>query len=111
MFKTNSLIQLFHSIGLFVIIGQANCREYGYSFIGTRAQVVTPHQNWGPRISAIPVISSLNNGVLDDGLYRGHVNEGTFLDFVRDVLAPVLLPFNGVNPRSVVIMGTSNEYG
>ena len=68
-----------------------------------------PHQNWGTRISAIPVIS--RNGLLDVRPYRGHVNEATFLDFVRDVLAPTLLPFNGVNPRSVVIMGTSNQYG
>ena len=46
-------------------------------------------------------------GLMDVGLYRGHVNEVTFLDFVTlDVLAPNLLPFDGVNPRSVVIMGT-----
>lgn len=63
-----------------------------------------PHQNWGPRISAIPVIST--DGFLDVGLYRGNVNEAVFLEFVDDVLAPNLQAFNGVNPRSVVIMGT-----
>ena len=38
-------------------------------------------------------------------------DETTFLDFVRYVLAPTLLPFNAVKPRSVVIMGPSNQYG
>lgn len=83
------------------------CRQYGYSFKGTRAEVLRPHQNWGPRISAIPVICT--QGLLDVGLYRGHVNEALFLDFVNNVLAPHLLPFNGINPRSVVIMGKSKS--
>ena len=59
--------------------------------------------NWGPRITAIPVIST--EGILDVGIFRGKNNEATFLTFVRNILAPVLLPFNGVNPRSVVVMG------
>ena len=29
----------------------------------------------------------------------------TFLDFVNDVLTPCLLPFNGYNPQSIVILG------
>ena len=37
-------------------------------------------------------------------------DEATFLDFVRYVLAPTLVPFNAVKPRSVVIMGSSNQY-
>ena len=38
-------------------------------------------------------------------------DEATFLDFVRYVLASTLLPFNAVKPRSVVIIGSSNQYG
>ncbi|XP_020893040.1 uncharacterized protein LOC110232230 [Exaiptasia diaphana] len=77
-------------------------RRFGYSFRGTRAQIKRKHTNWGPRITAIPAIST--EGILDVGIYRGKVNEGTFLTFVRNVLAPVLLPFNGENPRSIVVM-------
>ena len=44
-------------------------------------------------------------GILDVGFYRGHVNGETFLTFVNDVLVPCLLPFNGFNPRSIVILG------
>ena len=43
-------------------------------------------------------------GILDVGFYRGHVNGETFLTFVNNVLVPCLLPFNGFNPRSIVIL-------
>ena len=33
------------------------------------------------------------------------MDANTFLEFIRDHLVPNLLPFNGVNPHSVVIMG------
>ncbi len=59
---------------------------------------------WGPRITAIPVICT--EGVLDIGIYDGHVTGETFLDFVNNTLAPCSLPFDGFNPRSVVILGT-----
>lgn len=62
-----------------------------------------PHVNWGPRISAIPVASTA--GLLDVGIYRGNVNSDVFLGFVHDHLAPNVLPFNGINPRSIVVMG------
>ena len=79
-------------------------RTYGYSPIGKRAQVKHMAQNWGPRITAIPVICT--EGMIDLGLYQGNVNGATFEDFVDEKLCPNLLPFNGINPRSVVIMGT-----
>ena len=62
-----------------------------------------PHVNWGPRISAIPITSTA--GLLDVGIYRGNVNSDVFLGFVHDHLAPNVLPFNGINPRSIVVMG------
>lgn len=67
-----------------------------------RAEVVRPHANWGPRISAIPIAST--EGLLDVGIYRGNVNSDVFLDFVHDHLAPNVNPFNGINPRSIVVM-------
>ena len=59
-------------------------------------------QNWGPRITAIPVICT--EGIIDIGMYAGNVNAGTFLNFVTDKLCPYLLPFNGRNLQSVVIL-------
>ena len=58
---------------------------------------------WRPRITAIPIICS--EGLLDVGVYEGHVNGETFLTFVNNVLTPCLLPFDGFNPRSVVKLG------
>ena len=60
-------------------------------------------QNWGPRITAIPILCS--EGMVDLGLYEGNVNAATFLDFVTEKLCPNILPFNGVNLQSVVILG------
>ena len=66
-------------------------------------------QNWGPRITAIPVLcTGGGGGVMDIGLYEGTVNAATFQDFVTEKLCPNLLPFNGVNPRSVVILGNGD---
>ena len=80
------------------------CRSYGYSLNGKRANFRHEHTAWGPRITAIPVISM--EGLLDIGVYNGHVTGETFLEFVNTILAPCLLPFDGFNPRSIVILGT-----
>ena len=60
-------------------------------------------QNWGPRITAIPIICT--EGIIDICMYAENVNAVTFLNFVTDKLCPNLLPFNERNPRSVVILG------
>ena len=60
-------------------------------------------QNWGPRITAIPIIYT--EGIIDIRMYAGNVNAVTFLNFVTDKLCPNLLPFNDRNPRSIVILG------
>ena len=62
-----------------------------------------PHVNWGPRISAIPIASTA--GLLDAGIYRGNDNSDVFFGFVHDHLAPNVLPFNSLNPRSIIVMG------
>ena len=59
--------------------------------------------NWGPRITAIPIICT--QGIIELEIHRGTTDQDVFLRFVREKLVPNLLPFNGVNPRSVVIMG------
>ena len=77
--------------------------SYGYSPVGTRATVKRQAQNWGPRITAIPIICM--EGMVEVGIYQGNVDGARFEEFVDQKLCPNLLPFNGVNPRSVVIMG------
>ena len=65
-------------------------------------------QNWGLRITAIPILCT--EGMIDLGLYQGNVNGATFKDFVDEKLCPNLLPFYGINLRSVVIVGTREHF-
>ena len=87
----------------FTFLGQKTSRIYGYSLVGNRATVKRQAQNWGPRITAIPVICT--EGMIEVGIYQGKVDGAKFEEFVDQKLCPNLLPFNGINPRSVVIMG------
>ena len=43
-------------------------------------------------------------GLLDVKLVEGTSNGDTFYSFVEENLLPHLLPFNGSNPHSIVIM-------
>ena len=60
-------------------------------------------QPWGLGITTIPVFCT--DGIVDLGIYEGNVNAATFQNFVKDKLCPNLLPFNGINPRSMVVLG------
>ena len=42
---------------------------------------------------------------MDLGLYQGNFNVATFQDFVTEKLCANILPFNGINPQLVVILG------
>ena len=77
-------------------------RAYGYSLRGMRA---TDYQlRVGQKsINAIAVMS-LEGGVDDVYLSQENVNGDIFEDFVRTTLLPILMPFNGTNSHSVVIM-------
>jgi len=96
------------SLCLFVFLSfyqdKRHKRTYVYSPIGKRAEVKCTAQNRGPRITAISIIRT--EGMIDLGLFQGNVNGVTFEDLVDEKLCPNLLSFNGINPRSVVIMGT-----
>ena len=78
-------------------------RQSGYSFRGYRAEVHRQLSNWNPRIKATPIICT--KGLIEIGIHHGTTNGDVFLQFVNERLVPNLLPFDGVNPRSVVIMG------
>ena len=60
----------------------------------------------GTRYTAIPVLST--EGIHDVFITEGTMNGERFSEFVRDVLLPHLNPFNGINPRSVVIMDNAS---
>ena len=44
------------------------------------------------------------NGLLDVKVVRGGTNSKIFYSFVEERLLPCLLPFDGINPHSVLIM-------
>ena len=56
----------------------------------------------GERVSGIAIMSI--NGILDVSVNKGTTNGDVFHDFVQKFLLPLLQPFDGVNPHSVVIM-------
>ena len=76
-------------------------RKYGYSLRGMRAE---DHQLKLGRacINAIAIMS--HEGVNDIYLTEENVNGDIFENFVATCLLPQLMPFNGVNHHSIVIL-------
>jgi len=76
-------------------------RRHGYSM---RGRPLVNHQFLfrGSRLSALAFISMC--GLLDVKLVEGTTNGDTFYNFVEECLLPHLLPFDGNNPHSIVIM-------
>ena len=76
-------------------------RKYGYSLRGK-----TPRSYEllirGERVSAVACMSC--EGLLDVKTVRGTTNGDTFYEFVQTHLLPYLMPFDGRNPQSVVVM-------
>ena len=60
----------------------------------------------GTRYIAIPIVSL--EGVHDVYLSEETTNGDRFTHLVRNYLLPILLPFNGINPRSVCIMDNAS---
>ena len=92
---------------MLVFVDETGCdrqnliRQFGYGLQG-----ITPvtHQliAYGQRISAIGVMTT--RGIEDFYLVEGSVNGEIFLNFVQRCLLPIMLPFDGDNPRSVLVM-------
>ena len=76
----------------------------------TACKVYTPINHClytsGRRISAISAIST--RGVEDVYLAEGGVSGDTFCDFIEKCLLPVLMPFNGSNHRSIVVIDNAS---
>ncbi|XP_078380231.1 uncharacterized protein LOC144663179 [Oculina patagonica] len=76
-------------------------RNYGRVPRGWRIQAPKA-ASWGPRISAIIVASQ--QGIQLCPTTKQTINGERFLSFVRNQLVPILQPYNGQNPNSIVIM-------
>ena len=76
-------------------------RKHGYSLRGKPLKSQVLHIR-GERVSAIACMSM--NGLLDVQVLHGTTDGETCYDFVQTHLLPHLLPFNGENCHSVVIM-------
>ena len=78
-------------------------RKYGYSI---RSKPTQSH-TWlvrGERVSGIAMVSV--SGLLDVSVVKGTVDGDKFYDFVQKYLLPQLMPFNGVNPHSIIEYGS-----
>ena len=60
------------------------------------------------RISAIPVMTT--NGIQDVYITQENTNGEIFLDFLFQCVLPILLPFDGQNPNSVIVMDNASKY-
>ena len=79
-----------------------NCmKQHGYSL---RGKPLVSHKLLvrGERVSAIAIMSV--NGILDCKTVKQTVNGDVFYNFVQANLLPHLMPFDGRNPHSVVIL-------
>jgi len=56
----------------------------------------------GQHISTVAAMTC--NGILDFSTYVGGVTANVFDNFLSNVLLPHLLPFNGINPYSILVM-------
>ena len=91
----------------FVWVDESGCdrrdqiRKFGYALRGERP-VYHRFLHRGQRVSIIAALST--DGMVTYELKKGTVNGEDFLDFVHGSLIPNMLPFDGENPRSIVVM-------
>ena len=76
-------------------------RKYGYSIRGLPIKKQSLLVR-GERTSAIAMMSC--EGILDVHVTRGTTDGETFIDFTLNNILPILQPFNGTNPHSVLVM-------
>ena len=80
---------------------RSTLRKFGYSFKGTRP-ITEKQLIRGKRYSAIAAMCI--DGIVDVHITTESVNGDIFCDFIERYLQPQLLPFDGTNPKSVVIL-------
>ena len=80
-------------------------RQYGYSLRGMPAQV-HQLQVGGRRLSAIPVLTT--SGIEDVYVTSDSADGTKFEEFLFQCLLPIILPFNGINHHSVIVMDNAS---
>lgn len=96
---------------MLVFLDESGCdrrdalRRYGYSLRGLPAKTLSMFPR-GKHFSAIAAMCT--EGVLACKIVEGGVNARTLETFLSMELSPWLLPFNGINPRSVVVMDNAS---
>jgi len=92
---------------MLVFLDESGCnrrhamRRFGYALKGQRARDVRLLCR-GRRISAIAMITA--HGLLDVHCTTDSVDEEVFCDAIERKLLPHLMPFDGINPQSVVVL-------
>ena len=82
-------------------------RNYGCGPRGWRIRAPIS-ASWGPRISAI--IAASQQGIQLCKTTISTMNGERFIAFIRDQLVPILNPYNGGNPNSIVSLGMLGQY-
>ena len=82
-------------------------RRMGYSIRGY-APVSQKLMGRGKRVSAIACMSV--RGIEDVELVEGAVDGDKFCDFIEKSVLPSMLPFDGVNPRSILVMDNASVH-
>ena len=80
-------------------------RRYGYSLRGIPPSPCQLRVS-GSRISAIPVLTT--RGIESVYTTTGTVNGDVFEEFVCKHVLPIIQPFNGVNPRSIILLDNAS---
>lgn len=99
------------SMDMFVFVDESGSdnrdalRKYGYSLRGQPAKALSLFPR-GKHLSAIAAMCC--DGVLGCQIREGGVNSEAFQAFLDMELASKLLPFNGINPRSIVVMDNAS---
>ncbi len=92
---------------MFVFVDESGCdrrdatRKFGYSLRGLPAKNFR-FLSRGNRYSAIGIM--FTTALLDCYITPGTVDGDVFYSFVQSSLLPQLMPYNGTNPNSVVIL-------
>ena len=77
--------------------------SWSYEHDQTRSNTI---KGRGKRYTSIAVLTT--NGVEDVYITESSVDGDVFLDFVRRCILPLLMPFNGTNPNSIVVMDNAS---
>ena len=105
-----------YDLKMFLWINETGCdrwkliRNYGYGIRGIHGIPPIDHtlKLSGKRYSVNAIMST--DGVKDIYIHKGSVNGEIFLDFIQKCLLRLLMPLNGSNPNSIVILDNASVH-